>query len=70
MFEKSNQFLDENVEKLLMALEKDPVPVLSAFFKHPNFSLNYEIPGIIPLDGPPGVVYYVNISKDERESTA
>lgn len=52
-----------------MALANDPVPVLSAFFEHPIFSLNYEIPGIIPLDGPPGVVYYMNISKDERGPT-
>lgn len=69
MFEKSNKFLEDNKERILMALVNDPVPVLSAFFKHPIFSLNYEIPGIIPLDGPPGVVYYMNISKDEREST-
>jgi hypothetical protein len=44
MFEKSNQFLEENKERILMALVNDPVPVLSALFNHPIFSLNYEIP--------------------------
>lgn len=70
MFEKSNQFLEDNRERILIALANDPVPVLSALFSHPIYSLNYEIPGIIPLDGPPGVVYYMNIPRDERESTA
>lgn len=64
MWEKSNQFLEENRELFLHALEKNPERVLEAFFKHPAFSLNYEIPGIQPMNGPEGLVFYWTI-KDE-----
>jgi hypothetical protein len=68
MWEKSNQFLEDNREAILQALVENPMPVLSAFFKHPAFSLNYEIPGIQPMNGPKGIVFYWTI-KDEREPT-
>ena len=69
MWEKSNQFLEENRELFLHALEKNPERVLEAFFKHPAFiGLHSEIPGIQPMNGPKGIVFYWTI-KDEREPT-
>lgn len=61
MWEKSNQFLEDNKDAFLQALAENPVPVLSAFFEHPAFKgLHSRIDGILPLDGPVGQVYYIN----------
>jgi hypothetical protein len=69
MFEKSNRFLEENKELILIALEKNPELFLEVFFKHPVFSMNFEISGLQPLEGPKGLVFYPTI-KNERGSTA
>lgn len=68
MFERTNQFLEDNKELILIALERNPQQFLDVFFKHPAFSLNFEISGIQPMDGPKGLVFYPTI-KDERRST-
>jgi len=69
MWEKSSQFLIDNREVFLQALVENPMPVLSAFFNHPAFvGLHSEIPGIQPLNGPAGIVFYMTF-KDEREPT-
>ena len=69
MWEKSSQFLEDNREAFLQALVENPMPALSAFFRHPAFvGLHSEIQGLKPLDGPIGLVFYPTI-KNEREPT-
>lgn len=70
MWQKSNQFLEKNKDAFLQALVENPMPVLSAFFQHPAFVwLHSEIPGLQPLDGPKGLVFYPTV-KNERASTS
>lgn len=65
MWEKSNQFLEDNRDAFLQALVENPMPVLSAFFQHPAFiGLHSEIPGLKPLDQPKGTVFYINYEKN------
>jgi hypothetical protein len=64
MFEKSNQFLEENKERILIVLEKNPELFLEVFFKHPAFSMNFEISGLQPLEGPKGLIFYSTIKNE------
>lgn len=58
MFEKTQQFLEQNKEAVLASLIENPQAFFDVFFKHPAFSMNFEISGIQPLDGPSGKVFY------------
>ena len=60
MFEKTQQFLEQNKEAVLASLIENPQAFFDVFFKHPAFSLNFEISGIQPMDGPKGVMFCSN----------
>jgi hypothetical protein len=59
---KIDQFINDNFDKLQNALFQDPEKFCLGLFEANAklFSLNFPIEEITPLDGPIGMVFYMN----------
>ena len=63
MFEKTEQFFEENRDRILAFIDENPKFFLEMMAKHPAFNMFLrEIPGIQPLNGPKGQVFHLTIS--------
>ena len=60
---KIDQFIEDNFDKIQNALIQDPERFCLGLFEANAkfFSLNQEIPGVMPMGGPTGICFYLTI---------